>query len=308
MHKIAASVVKRLQKESTRRVVSFDAIKQAKVAAQGAIQTIRDPAQLVQEGYHPVHACYIHAQNLLSVIAEWLLILPEMARFAAILSDADDEYTPSAPPMSPITKSYFSVWFAADVALGPHKETILSIILSLKNHLKLSTEIVHLLEHMRDSRMGIYEHCGVDGGVICLRDLVTQQEYRAINLSTYEGEIGQVWLVRLFPMPFGIAPTSANPTIDALMFTTPYISKMAVAHWQSFFARRSWQQHKKLTADSLVKYGCSHCYWLEFLFQAYCGVEPDGGAIFLMGLPDIGKSRPHFSKRFVRRLPEYLSS
>jgi hypothetical protein len=59
-------------------------------------------------GCHPAYAAYVYAQNQVSVMSEQLTGLKEMAPFAHIVSEAEDLYLPSAPPMSPLTTSYFT--------------------------------------------------------------------------------------------------------------------------------------------------------------------------------------------------------
>src|SRR2546429_5175048 len=49
--------------------------------------------------------------------------------FADIISRAEDLYVPSAPPMSPLTKSYFTCWAFFDACAGPANETIGTTIL-----------------------------------------------------------------------------------------------------------------------------------------------------------------------------------
>jgi hypothetical protein len=46
-----------------------------------------------------------------------------------------------------------------------------------------------------------------------------------------------------------------------------------------------------------LKWGTSRRYWPEFVFEGYVNHQP--GAIFLKGLPDVPKSRPH-SREYVR--------
>ena len=82
-------------------------------------------------GFHPAHAAYVYAQNQVSVMSEQLTALKEMAPFADIISKAEDLYVPSAPPMSPLTTSYFTCWAFFDACAGPANETIGTTILEV---------------------------------------------------------------------------------------------------------------------------------------------------------------------------------
>ena len=298
MHKIAAKVAKRLQKESSRSVVSLEAFKQGRQAAQDALATIQHPETLVKQGYEPVHAAYVHAQNLLSVILEGLLQLPELDRFTEILGSAEDIYMPGGPPRSPVTTSFFTAWSSFDVAIGLQKETLTSITLDLKHQLKLGPNIVTLLEHFHHSRMGIYEHVGLDQEHIRLRDLLTQETYRVFNPTGYLGHQGELWYARLLP-------NLQAPTDGRIGFTTPYVLTSGLDEWRAFFRRGVCRmQNKAISDERLMKYGLTPNYWLEYIFQAYWGIEPQGTAIFLKGVPDLGGTRPHFDPHATSRLPE----
>ncbi len=41
-------------------------------------------------------------------MAEQLTMLPEMDRFADLIGNAEEEYQPDGPPISPLTNSFFS--------------------------------------------------------------------------------------------------------------------------------------------------------------------------------------------------------
>ena len=75
---------------------------------------------------HPAHAVYVYAQNQVSVMSEQLTALKEMARFAKLISKAEDEYLPSGPPMSPLTAILLSPaghssMLASGIGRGNHR-------------------------------------------------------------------------------------------------------------------------------------------------------------------------------------------
>lgn len=298
MHKIASRIAKNLRRGSARSVVSMETYKESKREAIKAATTIRNPGALIEKGYQPVHAAYVHAQNLLSVLLETLLVLPELDRFNQILDEAEDEYVPGGPPLSPVTTSYFVSWSSFDLAIGLQKETLTSVVLDVKHLLKLSPEIVLLFEYFNRSRMGIYQHNGFDEDYIRLRDINTQQMISAFNPSGYPGSPGELWFVRLLPNP--VAPNN-----NAICFTTPYVLTAKRGEWEAFFQRGVWRkQQRMLTEEKQLKYGVTPCSWLEYIHQAYLGINNEHTAIFLAGVPDLGRTRPHFSTSYPSRLPE----
>jgi hypothetical protein len=64
-----------------------------------------DIPRLIADGYDPVHAAYIFVHHVTSVFSENVSRLPEMRAYAKEVGDAEEEYMPSGPPMSPLTTS-----------------------------------------------------------------------------------------------------------------------------------------------------------------------------------------------------------
>ena len=69
----------------------------------------------IKQGMDPVHAAYAFVQHITSFFAEGVSQLPEMKKYAKIVGKAEDEYLPSAPPMSPLTTSFFTTWALYDL-------------------------------------------------------------------------------------------------------------------------------------------------------------------------------------------------
>src|SRR5712691_2504352 len=85
---------------------------------------VKNSQHLVEhEGYDPLRAAYIAAQNLLSFFAESVSTFDEFAAYCDIVGAAEDAYMPGGPPLSPITVSYFTTWALFDVRFGPDQET-----------------------------------------------------------------------------------------------------------------------------------------------------------------------------------------
>jgi hypothetical protein len=208
-----------------------------------------------------------------------------MAPFADIISRAEDLYMPSAPPMSPLTTSYFSCWALFDACVGPGRETIGTTILEVGAALGMHPDLLHLIRLMQESRMGFYIHRGREGNVSILKDLVTAGEYRAIVPAGYGGRKNENWYIRLLPPP---VPGGT----EHVVFTTPYI----VLHpdfpeWLAYFRRTLPATAGFDDYERHMKCGPTREYWNDYVFEAY--LNHQANAIFLAGLPDNPESRPH---------------
>ena len=91
------------------------------------------------------------------------------------------------------------------------------------------------LKKMAASRMGIYEHVGMDGSHVRLRELVTNDEFTCHSASGYRGRTGELWYVRLLP------PLLPDLARYHVVFTTPYILTAGKDDWLQFLQRRLTQ-------------------------------------------------------------------
>src|SRR3954447_11920717 len=76
---------------------------------------------LVRSGHDPLHAAYVAAQNFTSFFAEAVTQFPEFDPYCQVVSPAEDEYLPDGPPVSPLTRCYFTTWAFFDVRFGPDR-------------------------------------------------------------------------------------------------------------------------------------------------------------------------------------------
>jgi hypothetical protein len=218
-------------------------------------------------------------------MSEQLTALKEMAPFADIISKAEDLYMPSAPPMSPLTTSYFTCWAFFDACVGSANETIGTTVLEVGATFGMHPELLRLIRLMQDSRMGFYIYRGREGDVSVLEDLVTSAVYRAIVPAGYGGRKNENWFVRLLPPPI---PGGT----DHVVFTTPYIVVHPdFADWLAYFRRTFPATAGFDDYERHMKYGPTRKYWNDYVFEAYVNHQSD--AIYLAGLPDIPESRPH---------------
>ncbi|MBI1881170.1 MAG: hypothetical protein HYR94_23570 [Chloroflexi bacterium] len=166
--------------------------------------------------FHPVHAVYLAAQNTVSFLAEQLSVLPELAEYYDMMVEAEDEYMPDGPPLSPLTRTYFTTWAFFDAPFGRDRETIGTCVLDLGPDLGLAGDYLEIIRLMQQSRMGLYEHQGVRGEYVHLQELITGQTHPCRVPAGYLGQAGELWYARIFPAPFGLSD-------ESLVFTTPYL-------------------------------------------------------------------------------------
>ena len=300
MHKIASKIAKKLRKQKAQKVIDLQSRLQSKAEADQAWAKVKSVDTLIEDGYNEMHAYYTHVQNFLSLISEAFIEMDEMSRFHTIMAESEDVYMPSAPPHSPITNSYYFCWAHFDLAIGIQKETILSICNQLQSLIKTPKHVHIALLQFEQSRMGIYEHMGIAEGNILLREINTDKTLTVHNPTDYKGKKHELWFTRLLPMD--------QQGECWLSFNTPYVLTAGLDDWQSYLNRGTWRGNKaKKTYEQLMIEGPTRYYWLEYIMQAYQGTSPCSGAIFLGGIPDIGSSRPHYSKAHASHLPERTS-
>jgi hypothetical protein len=240
---------------------------------------------------HPAQAAYLYAVNQVSILAEIMTTLPALHRFVDLLERAEEEYTPSWPPMSPISRSHFTAWAFFDAAVGIDRETIGTLVLDLAPTLSLKPELVSLVEHLQRSRLGLHVHEGTRDDQVMLRELHTGIRRSTVPSNLHFGRVGEIWLTRVLPPP-------DDGSTAHVALTSPYvIESPAEAEWLSFFQRTLPKVRARDEAEGferLMKYGLGPNYWNEYLFEGY--LRSDEQAIWLRGLPDVAESRPQSPK------------
>jgi hypothetical protein len=218
-----------------------------------------------------------------------------MKPLSKIVARAEEYYCPGGPPMSPLTASYFTCWATFDACAGATKETFGKVVLAVGAALGMDDNLLRLMHLLQQSHMGVYIQVGTDGDLIVLRDLVTDVEFRCLVPSQYQGSEGELWYVRVLPPPY---PSSS----EHVVFTTPYVLRNPrLPAWQEYFNRvlpAAPQQDRSEAYEQHMKFGYSHHYWNDFVFEGYFNHRPE--AIYLVGLPDVPASRPHYDARFAR--------
>ncbi len=285
MPKYANRLIKALRKYEKRKVVDLAEFRSARAEAAILFEDATGEKRLA--GSEPEHRVLAAAHNMLSVQFELVSRLPEMHRFADAFINAEEEYLPSGPPMSPLTKSYFHCWAFYDLAFGLQRESIATCLIAVGKAMRIDPSLLAAWSALERSRLGLYVHLGARGGTVTLRELVTDATWQCIVPAGYRGTEGQLWLTRV------VLPPGAE---TAVVFTTPYVVLTPGAKgWRAYLDRtlskvpgnKDWQG----AYEHLMKYGLSHSYWPEYIFEAYVNHHPD--AILVMGLPDVEESRPH---------------
>ena len=212
----------------------------------------------IKEGMDPVHAAYAFVQHITSYFSEGVSQLPEMKKFAKIIAKAEDAYMPDAPPISPLTRSFFTTWAFYDLRFDG-KDTLASCLIDANDLVCMNPDQLEALKILADSRMGIFEHIGMEGAHVRLRELVTNDEFTCHCASGYRGQAGELWYVRILPP---LVPDLARYHIT---FTTPYVLIQATKEDWTQFLRRTLPQSE--SADErqglyrLMKYGPEPNYW-----------------------------------------------
>jgi hypothetical protein len=295
---IARKVIASARQHLQQKVTNIADWREARVRAEDYQKTVISKNRLTE--YDPLHGLYIYGQNQLSVLIEQMMDLPMLDKLANAYSEAQDEYMPSGPPMSPLTTSYFTCWGSFDLcSSGAKKETLCTVATDFCKFQHVDEGLITLFETMQASRMGIYRHEGVSNRFVFLRELVTNTEIKGISPSGYLGKTGEVWLARVLPPLFGTAAFDYS-----LVFTTPYVLgklgprrefvSFVEEDWLEYFKRNLPKTNKETEAsayDHLMKYGLNRNYWNEYIFLSYRNHRHD--MILLEGIPDIPVSLPH---------------
>src|SRR5689334_11185158 len=126
---IAKRILATMKLPSQRKVVNIKNVITGGRIAEELQQAVVSQNDLA--GFQLARGAYVYTQNQTSVMSQQLTALKEIRPFVDIISRAEDLYMPSAPPMSPLTMSYFSCWAFFDACAGPANETIGTTILEV---------------------------------------------------------------------------------------------------------------------------------------------------------------------------------
>ena len=227
------------------------------------------------------HKAYVQVMEDVSRLVYLLRSFQELEPLLKALQDAEEEYQPGYPPISPLTDSFFHMWGYFDLCHGPERETLGSICLNLAQAFEAPPERLHLMQALCQSRMSLFQHQGPAADQrIQLRDLYTGASSLCHVPAGYAGWNDQIWYARLLP--------AASPEWVDVVMTTPYvIVGPDLQAWQDYLARQPAPlDHFKHPPESR--------YWTEYVFEGY--LNHLSQAVFLFGLPDRPETRPHSPK------------
>lgn len=237
--------------------------------------------------YGHSYATYVSIQRIVSLLGEFFLDELHCSALYELLREAEQEYVPGWPPMSPLSTSYFAYWALFD-ARYRENETFAEYILRSEPMVKMLQDQVVNIKMISASRMGIYVNMGQESkSTLKLRELLTNREFSVALSSGYIGTVGDICYLRILP------PLIERDSYVAV--TSPYILRgHSEKEWLEFLLRQGIdsgdaQMHDKLHA--FFKYGPNVNYWNEFIFLSYRGYE--NSHIYLQGVPDIASTKPH---------------
>ncbi|MGI9274579.1 MAG: hypothetical protein ACR2PT_06965 [Endozoicomonas sp.] len=280
MGSVQDRLISRLRTEKQREVIDLESVRAGREAAyefEGEVSSIES---LIKKGQDPLHAAYTYTQNFMSVLIEQSVELPELHDWADLYANLEEDYMPSGPPMSPLSRSYFWCWSTFDLTFGSARETMGQCIHTIAKEMGVTDDLLAGMKLMQESRMGLYVHNGFEGPFIKLQEIVTGEVVVIHCGSGYRGSSGQIWYVRLLP-----------PLIDGLgyhvAFTSPYVIRdVSEAGLKSCILRMLPKMAKRGYSEGyegLMKWGPSDKYWNEFIMMAYSNYAHD--VIYLTGYP-----------------------
>ena len=293
---ISKKVLSGLRKSINRKIIDISELKNAKIHAENLDRATISDKELSR--FDPLHGVYIYALDKISIFAEQLAELAALSRLTNAYADAEDLYMPSGPPMSPLTRSYFSCWGFFDLCAGIKRESFGTITVDLCRSLGVDQGLIAIFECMQNSRMGFYVHEGISEQYVFLRELITGKRIKAIVPSGYRGNPGEIWFVRVMPEPFhelayGYSVVFTTPYVILEMKKSNFISS-SEEDWVLFFERnleKTKVNNRKDAYEFLMKYGLDRHYWNEYIFEGYVNHQHE--MIMLAGFPDIPLSKPH---------------
>ncbi len=240
----------------------------------------------------PCHKLYVLGHNFVSYIAGDIYPMREAKGFVRTYDNAEEDYRPSGPPMSPLTTSFFCMWAMFDIRFGSSRDTMGTCMLRVATEYDCPSWLTDVVERMQQSRMGFYVHCGSEGKVALLREVGTLKILSCEVASGYVGREGDIWFVRVLPPLHHLCR-------HHVVFNTPYVirdfSELDFFEYlKRELARMTATRVPRRMDDAyfhLMKYGPDPNHWNEYVFLAYSNYQHE--AVFLFGIPDIPQSLPH---------------
>ena len=286
MNKISNKIKRKFKKTKNNTIVNISELKSAKDKLSDIESNLQNIIK--NEEYDPSHKIYIITQNLLSNFSEDFSTLVEFSDFYDKVVEIENEFMPSGPPMSPLTKSYFTFWCFCDLMFGEEKETICSIYYDLAVENEFDKILLKAITNLNSSYMGFYLHMGFDDDFILLKEIFTNRSFRCKCPAGYTGKKDEIWYIRVVSN----LDTVYNYHI---IINTPYIIlNYTEQDWISFFQRHGIRKENNKAEKilySFLKDNPDIKYWHNYIMDAYVNYSESN--VLLTGIPDVKGSKPH---------------
>lgn len=293
MGRIARELRGHLLKGKRSQVVDFESVRKGRKEFDEIMQDVADHSPKDGE-VDPLTKLYVDTTNTLGGILEManMLMSRHFKAIAKKMERGRENYMPSYPPMSPLTKSYYTHWELYDMRFGQDQETIAEIFLHVGDILGFDEDSWAIpLKVLADTRMGIFELIKKEKKLCHFRELVTGEEFLAVSYSEYhEGRVGQLWYARRLPNIPGMKYDYS------VINTTPYILLNSKDEWLTFF------KENKVSKEGhydFMKFGPKKNFWNEYIFYGYANFVAK--AVFLTGLPERPKTLPCRENEFSEK-------
>ena len=183
----ADKIAGKIRSQLRSKIIDLSGLRAAKDILEEAQLGADGVKNLISKGHDPCHAVYIFAQRFASVLGEQLSEMKETRQFVKIVGEAEDEYQPGGPPLSPLTISYFTMWSLFDVLFGQSHETIGTCILRIGELIEMPSWLLDVISLMQNSAMGIYVHCGSEGNLVrgCGRSVRKRRDFALCPAATW---------------------------------------------------------------------------------------------------------------------------
>lgn len=284
MKPVALKVMKELRKAKRQPVINLAAAREAKELQKSLLAPRPELDSLP-----PNHAAWLRALPVLSGIASLLLETHALRKLADRVRDADEEYMPGGPPMSPVLDSVFMTWWMADLGSGPVRESLCSVIAECGPALGLPAELIRCARVLDESRWGVYRVKDLGADRVELEELMGETRVVAHVPDDLRSR-GPLWLTRVLP------PLHAEGS-DWVVWTTPYLlgGPSAESEWRAYCERAvagaSLEQRVDRLAQHFKARGTPERF-MELIMDGYAG-ESEIGEIVLLGVPDRPETLPH---------------
>lgn len=203
---------------------------------------------------------------------------PELRQHRMFLMGGFLDCQPDSPS-STVSRSYHNFWSFFDALVAHSQETLATIVRETAQSDE-ADDAIQLLNVGIDSRMSFYIHRGYDEKGIKLEEIGNPQPIYVNSPAPYDGEVGEVWFVRVLP--------PLEDSVRHTIVTTPYIFKQNHREaCEELIQKAGSIDGKWNVADvtSFMKYGPTPSYWLDYLQSVPSLIDHNAGVIYLKEPP-----------------------